>query len=181
VFTGAADRSGRVGVALALVPHLVGTAIFTLPIATPSSPLTKVAAALNPDSVETIGWDRFVSQVADASSALPAGRSAVLTVNYGEAGALDRARRDGTALPPVYSGHNAYGEWGPPPESVTNVLVVGDYTDGTLARWFAVCRQVAEIDNGDGVANEEQGAPLRVCETPKSSWQALWPKIKHLS
>jgi hypothetical protein len=181
VLSGARDRSGRIGTALALTGQIVGTAVFTLPIATPGSPLTAFAAGPNPDGAETIGWDTLVTQVEKAAADLPAGRSAILTVNYGEAGALDRARRDGANLPPVYSGQNGYGEWGPPPAAVTTVLVVGDYTDATLAAWFGSCRQVTRLDNGYDVDNEEQGAPVRECTALTASWTDLWPKIRRLS
>src|SRR4029078_10588723 len=66
----AGERTRRVVVAVALGAPVMGTATFTLPLAPPSSPLTAIAAGANPDSVETIGWDRLVTQVQDATAGL---------------------------------------------------------------------------------------------------------------
>jgi len=163
-----------------LVVHLVGTALITLPLSTSGSPITRFADGPNPDMGETIGWDQFVPAVMNSAMAEPTS-TAILTANYGEAGALDKARREGTPLPPVFSGHNAYGEWGPPPESATSVIVVGRYPDDVLARWFARCRVVWRVDDAVDLDNEEQGAPIRACEGRKASWSQLWPEVRHLS
>ena len=96
----------------------------------------------------------------------------MLTGNYGEAGALDRARRDGAAVPPVYSGHNAYGLWGPPRVS-SPVLLVGDDSDLSL---FGGCRVLARVDNGVGLDNDEQGTPVRWCAATTAPWTTLWPR-----
>ena len=101
----------------------------------------------------------------------------MLTGNYGEAGALDRARRSGTALPPVYSGHNAYGLWGPPPGTSSPVLLVGDDSDVSL---FTGCRLLARVDNGVGLDNDEQGTPIRWCAATTAPWPSLWPRIRFL-
>jgi hypothetical protein len=101
----------------------------------------------------------------------------VLTGNYGEAGALDRARRVGAAVPPVYSGHNAYGLWGPPPGTSSPVLLVGDDSDAAL---FTGCRLLARVDNGVGLDNDEQGTPVRWCASTTAPWPALWPRIRRL-
>src|SRR5204862_7486015 len=104
----------------------------------------------------------------------------VVTSNYGEAGALDRARRQGADVPPVYSGHNAYAWWGPPPVASHPVLVVG-YGDGVeLARLFTGCILLAPVDDGVGVDNDEQGAPIHWCSGPAQPWPLIWPRIRHL-
>jgi hypothetical protein len=105
----------------------------------------------------------------------------VLTANYGEAGALDRARRQVGGLPPVYSGHNAYGLWGPPPGSGP-LLLVGYRADGVAAQLFTGCRLLATVDNGLGLDNDEQGESVRLCDGPAGgSWAAIWPRVRHLS
>ena len=104
----------------------------------------------------------------------------VVTRNYGEAGALDRARRDDPGIPPVYSGHNAYGEWGPPPESARDAAFVGRFDAGRLARWFAACTEAGRYDNGYGLDNEEQGAPVHVCTGRRLPWSQIWPEVRHL-
>ena len=177
----AAPSEGRTTLLGALLAvHVVGTALITLPLSTSGSPITAFANGPNPDMGETIGWDQFVPAVMNSALAEPTS-TAILTVNYGEAGALDRGRRNGIPLPPVWSGHNAYGLWGPPPESARSVIVVGGYSDEQLARWFERCREVWRVDNTVDLDNEEQGAPIRACEGRRAPWSQLWPEIRHLS
>jgi hypothetical protein len=181
----ARSRGWRVAIVALVAVHVVGSALITLPLTTPASPVTAFANGPNPDQGETVGWDRFVEQVEPtASVTLVAGYDgnwAVLTRNYGEAGALSRYRRSAQEpMPPVYSGHNAYGEWGPPPEAVRRVVVVGWFETSELLRWFETCRDVRRIDNGVGLENEEQGAPVRICEAPRRPWSQLWPEVRHL-
>jgi hypothetical protein len=143
-----------------------------------STPLTDI----NYDAGETVGWGSFTATVSRALEQVPADRRAglvVLTGNYGEAGALDRARRMGADLPPVYSGHNAYGLWGPPP-GAGPLLLVGHRSDTEAAALFAGCRVLATVDNGLGLDNDEQGATVRLCDGPIGSWQAVWPRVRRL-
>jgi hypothetical protein len=108
---------------------------------------------------------------------LPAGETvAVLTANYGEAGAVDRFA---PVLGPAYSGHNAYGTWGPPPEDVDTVIVVG-YPEERLARWFGRVEPAAHVDNGVDLDNEEQGAPIWVATDRRARWSEIWPELRRL-
>lgn len=170
-------RAGwRRGVAaVALSAHAVGAVLICLPVAPAPSAVFDLANAVNPDTGETVGWDAIVRQVAEVARQVPGPSTAVLTLNYGEAGALDRARRQGVRLPPVYSGHNAYGGWGPPAESVTTVVAVGDFYDSEVGTWFAGCRVAGRLDTG--VDDEEDGLPIRICTGLRRSWARLWPSI----
>ena len=135
-----AERSlgARVAVAALLVVHVAGSALITLPLTTPGSPVTAFANGPNPDQGETVGWDRFVGVVTSVATLVRA--QAIVTRNYGEAGALDQARRRGLpGIPPVYSGHNAYAEWGPPPETVQAAVFAGWFDQAQLALWFGSC------------------------------------------
>jgi hypothetical protein len=49
-----------------------------------------------------------------------------------------------------------------------------------VERLFASCDVVARLDNGVGVANEEQAAPVAVCRGPVAPWSELWPRFRHL-
>jgi 4-amino-4-deoxy-L-arabinose transferase-like glycosyltransferase len=168
---------------LLLVVHAAISAVIALPVV----PVTALHATplldVNYDAGETVGWDRFVATLAGVARTVPQAdrpSTIVLTGNYGEAGALDRARRAGADLPPVYSGHNGYGLWGPPPGTATTTVLVGWFDDAQVARLFSECRTVARIDNGIGLDNEEQGAPVRVCGAPVRPWSQTWPQIVHL-
>jgi hypothetical protein len=164
--------------------HVVVSAVLVLPVLPASALASTPVTDINYDAGETVGWGALVATVERAQAQVPPDHRAglvVLTANYGEAGALDRARRQGAGLPPVYSGHNAYGLWGPPPGSGP-LLLVGYRADGVAAQLFAGCRLLATVDNGLGLDNDEQGESVRLCDGPAGgSWAAIWPRVRHLS
>jgi hypothetical protein len=130
--------------------------------------------ALNEDGMETIGWPRVVATVRGVVAALPAEQRAtavVVTSNYGEAGALEWY---GSPVP-VFSGHNGYGDWGPPASSGPVVYVAGRAPSSDA---LAGCRLAATLDTG--VDNEEDGHGVWVCVGPAGSWESAWPRIRHL-
>lgn len=172
----------RVLAAAVIAVLLVGpTVVFALPVAPAGSPVFQVAVTVNPDQAETVGWDALVERVQAASSELDPGTGIVLTRNYGEAGALDQARRrEPGAVPPVYSGHNAYGRWGPPPDDRVDAVVVGRIPAADLERWFTTCEDLSPLASPPGVDNEEDGAPLRVCRGRLQPWSQIWPEVVHL-
>lgn len=156
-------------------------ALLTLPILPVSTFATTSLPAQVPTSAEQIGWPQLVTQVQQVVAALPAQERAhavILTNNYGEAAALQLL---GKGLPPVYSGHNGFWYWGPPPADRTIVVHVGDWTAADWRPYFAGCRTVAHIDNGFGVANQEQGQAILVCSGLRASWANIWPHLKQLS
>jgi len=173
----AGTRPRRAVAGTLLSGHVAVTALACLPISPPGSAGYRVATAANPDAGETVGWDRVNAQVSAAVAAAgPARPTAILASNYGEAGSLDAFRRHGGAVPAVYSGHNGYGEWGPPPAGTTRVLVVGWFGEDALGDWFGECREVGALDTG--VDNDEDGAPLRLCTSPRQPWPVLWDRIQ---
>jgi hypothetical protein len=170
------SRSLLLAAAVALSAAVGG--VITLPLL----PADRVGPVLgvNYDAGETIGWPAFAGDVAEAVAALsPAEQrtAVILTGNYGEAGALQRFRRD---LPPVFSGHNGYGDWGPPPESARPVILVGYHAPHVLERVFVRCRQVGTVENRLGIDNDEQGAVIRRCDGPRTTWADAWPAVRHL-
>jgi Dolichyl-phosphate-mannose-protein mannosyltransferase len=172
----------RVTAVLLGVVLVMPTVVFALPIAPVGSPVFQVAVAVNPDQAETVGWDDWVRSVERAGRTLDPNSSVVLARNYGEAGALSRDRRlrpTSTDLP-IYSGHNAYGEWGPPPEVATSAVVVGDFSTSEVEAWFAECALVERFASPPGVDNEEDGAPIRVCRKRLLPWSEIWPQVRRL-
>lgn len=172
-------RRGVLVAAVALAAAV--SALLFLPLvpatALPGSPI----AAINYDAGEQIGWPGVAATIARAADTLPPAERAstiVLTANYGEAGAVDHYG-PALGLPPAYSGHNSYGEWGPPPASATTAIVVG-YRPDVLKRWCGSVEPVARIDNGIGLDNDEQGAPVVVCRDLTASWAQLWPQIRRI-
>ncbi len=134
-----------------------------------------------PTSAEQVGWPQLVATVQRVVAALPANERAhavILTNNYGEAGALELL---GKGLPPVYSGHNGFWYWGPPPADRTVVVHVGDWARADWSPYFTDCRTVARINNGLGISNQEQGQAVSVCSGLRVPWSVIWPRLRRLS
>ena len=156
-------------------------ALLTLPVLPVATFASTSLPSSVPTSAEQIGWPQLVAQVRQVVAALPAQERAhavILTNNYGEAGALTLL---GKGLPPVYSGHNGFWYWGPPPAGRTVVVHVGDWTAADWSPYFVGCRTVAHIDNGLGIDNQEQGQAISVCRGLRMPWTAIWPRLRHLS
>ena len=130
--------------------------------------------ALDDSGLESIGWPQLTHAVRRALAPLPRG-AIVFTGNYGEAGALEwygvRAK--------VYSGHNGWGDWGPPPDSALPVVVLG-YEDGSPSVDFRGCHVVGHEPTVDGADNEEHGLKIYVCAGPRTTWSQEWPRLVHL-
>ena len=82
-------------------------------------------------------------------------------------------------LPIAYSGHNAFAEWGPPPDGPGAVIVVGlDPTQ--LHAAFEGCTLAARISNSPGIDNDERGATIDLCSRTRRPWSLLWSRLRHL-
>lgn len=137
---------------------------------------------VNPELAEMIGWPLLVEHVADVHRSLPPEerrRAAILTLNYGEAGAIELFG-PAYGLPRPASGHNTYWLWGPPEESADVVIAVGQ-SRAYLERLFDDVRLAATHRTPYGVENEEHGAPIWICRGPRASWEELWPHVKGYS
>jgi 4-amino-4-deoxy-L-arabinose transferase-like glycosyltransferase len=175
-------QAGRVRVRGGLLlAAVVASAAVSLVIALPVLPVDDLdpVLAVNEDVGETIGWPQLTQTVARVIAGLPDRRRAViLTQNYGEAGAIDRYG-PALGLPQAYSGHNAYGDWGPPPDRSGPVIAVG-LRPRDIAAHLRDCRMAARIDDRAGVDNEEQGRAVMICRGPRHPWSTEWPKLRHL-
>jgi 4-amino-4-deoxy-L-arabinose transferase-like glycosyltransferase len=172
-----AGRRRTIAVGAAIVVSLGLNSVLMLPIV----PVARLGGTpivdVNYDAGETVGWPRLAARVEDVRAGLPSGeRIAVLTANYGQAGAVDRFA---PALGPAYSPHNAYWSWGPPPEDAGTVLVVG-YREERLTRWFGRVEEAARVDNGVDLDNEEQGATIWVATDRLAPWSEIWPELRRL-
>jgi hypothetical protein len=137
---------------------------------------TSFYPALDSDQLETIGWPEYVRTIRATLDSLPADQRAsavVFTGNYGEAGALELYGFER----PVFSGHNGFAAWGPPPEGARPVIVVG-LPDPTTS--FTDCRAAAVINNDAGADNEERGRRIWVCASPQGGWAEQWQRLTHL-
>ncbi len=133
---------------------------------------------MNYDTGETVGWPTYVGQIAAVYRRLSLPDrtgAAILTSNYGEAGAVDRYG-PAFGLPHAFSGHNGYWYWGPLPATSRVVVAVG-FSRGFLEQSFADVRVGTRLDNHRGIDNDEQGVTVWVCAGPRASWPALWAPV----
>jgi hypothetical protein len=165
---------------------MLAGAVLAAPVALSALPArtlhTVPLQKINYDLAETIAWPRLVALVAKEYRSLPAAqqrRTAIVTGNYGEAGAIDRYG-PGLALPQAYSGANNFWLWGPPPAGDDAVIAV-NVDPALLRREFAQVRLVATFWNGLGVSDDEQGAQIFVAAGPRSSWAQAWPAFRNYS
>lgn len=166
VFAGAAAISGLLMIVL------------TLPVLPPATLAQTPIAELYAETAEQVGWPELVDEVRSAAESLTDEErilAVVFTANYGEAAAVELLGDD---LPAAYSGHNAYGLWGPPPESAINTIVVGHWPAPPPG--LGECQHTGTVDNGFDLENQEQGAGIWVCRDRTSTWLDIWPDLQHL-
>ena len=155
--------------------------LLTLPVLPIAAYATSSLPAAVPDTANQVGWPQFVATVEGVAASLPADERAhavILTNDYSEASPLILL---GTGLPPVYSGHNSFWSWGPPPDDRTVVIHVGDWRPTDYGDYFTGCRDVATIDNGLGIDNAEQGTAVSVCTGLRRPWSVMWPALRTIS
>ena len=176
-------RRRRARLRRGLVIGAVALSLTAIPVTLPVLPADLVhdtpIVKLNYDAGETIGWPAFVRQIAAVYHSLPPAQRAhaiVLASNYGEAGAVDRFG-PGYRLPPAYSGHMAFWYWGPPPASTDTAVAVG-FSAGQLTRVCGQLRLAGHLNNRLGVSNQEQGAPVWVCQRTGRPWRQIWPGLR---
>ena len=170
----------RAVVGTALVLAAVSSALFTLPVL-PASQLALVNA-VNEEQGEQVGWPELTEAVADGWAQIPPqerSRAVIFTLNYGEAGAIWRYGGE-HGLPKPQSGHMSLADWGPPPDRMDGPVLLVLLSEAThLLTHFTGCREVVEVDNGVDLDNEEQDAPVMLCDGPRRPWSQLWPDLRH--
>ena len=143
-------------------------------------PLQKI----NYDLAETIAWPRLVALVAQeyrlAARPRSGAQTAIVTGNYGEAGAIDRYG-PGLALPQAYSGANNFWLWGPPPAGDT-VGHRGERRPGPAAprvRPGPPGGHVLERSRVSATTSRaRRSSSPPVCA---SSWAQAWPAFRNYS
>lgn len=171
----------RTAAIVAVAVNAAVSVVLALPLVPLGSLGSTPVPGINQVAQDSVGWPRYVAQVAAVYASVPAAERAATVVyatNYGEAGAIDRyGRRDG--LPQVYSGQNQLYYVRRPAASATTVVFVGAQYDDARSR-FGSCTVKARLDNGVDVDNEEQGQPVAICRNPVGGWSRVWPELKHL-
>jgi 4-amino-4-deoxy-L-arabinose transferase-like glycosyltransferase len=156
------------------------SAVIALPLV-PASVLDRTPVpGINQLARDQIGWQDYVSEVAAVYRTIPADQArhtAIITSNYGEAGAIVQYG-PALGLPQPYSGHNQLYFTRRPPDTTTAVVIVGAELP-RVRRDFASCTVIARLHNRDGVHNEEAGKPVAICRQPNQSWTTLWHAFLH--
>lgn len=169
----ASSRGRRWAVVALTAVNAAGCAVTTLPLAPLPSRVASVLAGVNSTVADQVGWETYVGQIQAAVEASQA--QAVITSNYGEAGALEAL---GDLDVEIHSGHNALWELGGPEDGTDVVVLVGAQA---MDQHFTSCEPAGELANGVEVENEEEGVAILVCEGPREPWSQLWPQLRHLS
>lgn len=159
----------------------VAFALVALPVAPVNSPLWDTVSEINGELKEEIGWPELVETVAKIYNSLPAEEkplTAILTGNYGEAGAIN-LYGPAYGLPRAISGVNSYwlrGYGDPPPQTI---IVLGmAMSQATL--YFSSCRTTAQVTNKYNVGNDEsEDSPfILLCREPRQPWPDLWKRMQ---
>ena len=159
----------------------IAFATVALSVAPVNSSLWNVVSDLNGELKEKIGWPELVAAVAGIYNALPPeqrSQTAIITGNYGEAGAID-LYGPALGLPQAISGINSYWERGygdPPP---TTLIVLG-FEQGWASILFDGCKPVGQITNPYNVMNEETRShkTILLCGGPRQPWPETWARIR---
>jgi hypothetical protein len=125
---------------------------------------------------DRFGWENLARVVSEVYMDLPAedrGRCIVFGRNYGHAGSLEYWSRH-YELPPVYSSHNNYWLWGPPPRESDVVIVIR----GSRERLEELFEEVIEAAEAVSPHAMESHMTIWVCRGPKHSIVDAWDRWK---
>ena len=149
-----------------------------IPIAQYAQTEQDATVALPQLYADMIGWQNTAETISRVYHDLPKSEQpdcAILTGNYGEAGAIDYYG-PALGLPKAISGHNSYYYWGPRNYTGGCVILFGDRAE-ELKNLFGDVRQVATISNPLSMPIERQ-MPVYLCRKPRAPLAELWPHFK---
>jgi 4-amino-4-deoxy-L-arabinose transferase-like glycosyltransferase len=138
-----------------------------------------VGAPLTQIFSDELGWRDFEKQVAAAYNALPPeerARAAIMTIDYGEAAALDYyGAADG--LPPALSGQNQYFLWGAHGHDGSIIL----YANGRPERLARICgsSEIVGRFRAPFAMPYENDRPIILCKGLKANLSDTWERFKH--
>ena len=185
------------GIRPAIIGVLIAAGLVTAPLAMPMLPVgsyiryasllgqkpstdeKKALADLPQFYADRFGWDELIAATTQAYRTLTPEEQrvvAILTSNYGEAGAVDVLGR-AAGLPYALSGHNNYWLWGTGGYK-GDVVIVLQQARGRLGERFADVQQAATIECQHCMPYQNN-RPVFVCRGPKQPLAQLWPQVKH--
>ena len=148
-----------------------------LPFGIPRSETAQIGASLPQYYADEFGWEQMVQAVARVYHSLTPEeqkKAAILTSNYGQAGAIDYFGPK-YGLPPAISGHNSFWLWGPRDYTGEVVIRVGDRLERAQQHFDSVT-VAATLDNPYTLFYEKR--PILLCRHLKQSLQSIWPDQK---
>ncbi|MEV0073471.1 glycosyltransferase family 39 protein [Amycolatopsis sp. NPDC050768] len=139
----------------------------------PSSPAWATAATLEVRAEQ--GWSGFTDAVSTAYHHLPPATT-IVTDHYWQASALNWFGA-GRGLPPAHSPHRGFSYFGEPWDAAQAILFVG--TDPAELPTHCLRVSATPADGDHGFAGLNEGVPIWLCNTPRQSWETLWPQLRH--
>jgi hypothetical protein len=172
------EQRGRMTLPTTVVALSALGLVMAIPVRPASSAADVPVEDLELEFGAQLGWEDLVDHVAVAHDSLASegDEVAIVTANYGEAGAVDRFGPS-HGLPGASSPHNNYWLWGPPGGETDRAVVVG-FGRADVEEWFADCRLVWRFRTPHGVASEEEGEPVWACRDQRVDWDTLWPELQ---
>lgn len=171
----------RAGLAAALLIGGVVFAPLSLPITPVATSLWQTASDLNDTFPEMIGWEELVATTAEIYQALPPAvqaQTAILTGNYGEAGAINLY---GAAhgLPEAISPVNSYFYRSQGRLDADTYIVLG-VERGELENWCGSLREAGRITNRYNIANEETTyhPTIYLCSALRIPLSSIWAEVQ---
>jgi Dolichyl-phosphate-mannose-protein mannosyltransferase len=129
------------------------------------------------DYADMLEWKAQVAAIARVYRALPPEKRAKAVIwsgNYGEAGAID-FYGPAYGLPPAVSDAGTYWFFGPGRLPGEVLIAIGENPDDLRSIYTSV-RPVLHIDNPWWVSEERRNT-IYLAEGPKTTLQALWPRL----
>lgn len=126
---------------------------------------------------DQFGWENQAATVAKVFHGLTPEEQEeciIFAGNFGQAGAIDFYGK-AYGLPQVYSMHQNYYYWGPPPDA--GVAIVYGVNLKDVGEFYGEIEHAATITCAECV-DYENNIPVYVCRRPKRSIQEIWPALQ---
>jgi hypothetical protein len=101
--------------------------------------------------------------------------AAIISTNYGEAGALELYGPE-LGLPRVFATHKSFHSWGPPPDS-TRIFIAVFVDRHDLERMFDSVVE-AKVHTCSDCTQPQRLLPIYVARGPHFSFKKEWPKFR---